>query len=64
MALVAPVVASFEWTIEAARELICKNHDDFEFVPNNRYERIWKTYPTNCFLIEGSLLLPFNVVGN
>ncbi|CAI2195527.1 3554_t:CDS:2, partial [Funneliformis geosporum] len=34
MALVAPVVASFEWTIEVARELIRlrrENHDDFEF---------------------------------
>ncbi|CAI2181303.1 10621_t:CDS:2 [Funneliformis geosporum] len=34
MALVASVVASFEWTIEAARELIRlqrENHDDFEF---------------------------------
>ncbi|CAI2201525.1 15171_t:CDS:2, partial [Funneliformis geosporum] len=33
MALIAPVVASFKWTIEAARELIRlrrENHDYFE----------------------------------
>ncbi|CAI2199682.1 4188_t:CDS:1, partial [Funneliformis geosporum] len=53
MALVPPVVASFEWTIDAARELIQlrrENHDDFEFVPNNRHERIWKTISNQLFL--------------
>ncbi|CAI2199538.1 12119_t:CDS:2, partial [Funneliformis geosporum] len=44
--LVAPVVASFEWTIEAARELIrlrCENHDDFEeFAASpSQYRRKW-----------------------
>ncbi|CAI2199784.1 11373_t:CDS:1, partial [Funneliformis geosporum] len=53
MALVAPVVASFEWTIEAAKELIRlrhENHDDFKFVPNNHYERIWRTISNQLFL--------------
>ncbi|CAI2194548.1 9597_t:CDS:1, partial [Funneliformis geosporum] len=39
----APAVASFEWTIDAARELIRlqrENYDYFELVPNNCHERI------------------------
>ncbi|CAI2199287.1 176_t:CDS:1, partial [Funneliformis geosporum] len=56
MALAPPVVASFEWTIDAARELIRlrrENHDDFEFVPNNRHERIWRTISNQLFLNRG-----------
>ncbi|CAI2200368.1 7982_t:CDS:1, partial [Funneliformis geosporum] len=61
MALVASVVASFEWTIEAARELIRlqrENHDDFEFVPNNRHERIWRTISNQLFLNRGFAASP------
>ncbi|CAI2198309.1 16312_t:CDS:2, partial [Funneliformis geosporum] len=67
MALAAPVVASFKWTIDAARALIRlrrENHDDFEFIPNNRHERIWRTISNQYFLIEGLPLLSLNVVGN
>ncbi|CAI2199397.1 8741_t:CDS:2 [Funneliformis geosporum] len=56
MALAAPVVASFEWTIDATRELIRprrENHDNFEFVPNNRHERIWRTISNQLFLNKG-----------
>ncbi|CAI2201598.1 20513_t:CDS:1, partial [Funneliformis geosporum] len=46
----------FEWTVDAARELIQlrrDNHDDFEFVLNNRYERIWKIISNQLFLNRG-----------
>ncbi|CAI2192892.1 1886_t:CDS:1, partial [Funneliformis geosporum] len=61
MALAAPVVTSFEWTIDAARELIRlrrENHDDFEFVPNNRHERIWRTIFNQLFLNRGFAASP------
>ncbi|CAI2198336.1 12501_t:CDS:1, partial [Funneliformis geosporum] len=43
-------------TIDAARKLIQlrrDNHDDFEFVSNNRHERIWKTLLNRLFLNRG-----------
>ncbi|CAI2199148.1 14884_t:CDS:1, partial [Funneliformis geosporum] len=61
MALVASIVTSFKWTIEVARELIQlrrENHDDFEFVPNNRYERIWRTISNQLFLNKGFVAFP------
>ncbi|CAI2200062.1 10855_t:CDS:1, partial [Funneliformis geosporum] len=61
MALAASVVASFEWTIDAARELIQlrhENHDDFEFVSNNHYERIWRTISNQLFLNRGFATSP------
>ncbi|CAI2185098.1 8066_t:CDS:1, partial [Funneliformis geosporum] len=61
MALVAPVVASFEWTIEAARELIRlrrENHDDFEFISNNHHKRIWRTISNQLFLNRGFAASP------
>ncbi|CAI2198177.1 6127_t:CDS:1, partial [Funneliformis geosporum] len=41
--LTASIVTPFEWTVNAARELIClrhDNHDNFEFIPNNCHEKI------------------------
>ncbi|CAI2200798.1 8583_t:CDS:1, partial [Funneliformis geosporum] len=61
MALAPPVVDSFEWTIDAARELIRlrrENYDDFEFVPNNRHERIWRTISNQLFLNRGFVTSP------
>ncbi|CAI2185976.1 11072_t:CDS:1, partial [Funneliformis geosporum] len=61
MALAAPVVASFEWTIDTARELIQLqrgNHDDFEFVLNNCHERIWRTISNQLFLNRGFAASP------
>ncbi|CAI2194949.1 10516_t:CDS:1, partial [Funneliformis geosporum] len=55
-------------TIEATRELIRlrrENHNDFEFIFNNRHERIWRTICNQLFLNrEDSPLFPLNVVGN
>ncbi|CAI2196787.1 5815_t:CDS:1, partial [Funneliformis geosporum] len=56
MALAAPTVAPFKWNVDAARELIrlrCNNHDDFEFVPNNRIKRIWKTISNRLYITRG-----------
>ncbi|CAI2200137.1 9089_t:CDS:1, partial [Funneliformis geosporum] len=39
-----------------ARELIQlrrENHDDFEFVPNNRHEKIWRIISNQLFLNRG-----------
>ncbi|CAI2196631.1 6901_t:CDS:1, partial [Funneliformis geosporum] len=41
--LAAPAVIPFEWTVNVTRELIRlrrDNHDNIEFIPNNRHERI------------------------
>ncbi|CAI2198362.1 9697_t:CDS:1, partial [Funneliformis geosporum] len=49
----APAVVLFKWTVNAARELIClrrDNHDDFEFIPNNCHERIWRTISNQLFI--------------
>ncbi|CAI2197163.1 9177_t:CDS:1, partial [Funneliformis geosporum] len=56
MALAAPAVAPFEWTINIARELIRlrhDNHDDFEFISNNRHEKIWRTISNQLFINRG-----------
>ncbi|CAI2198912.1 18146_t:CDS:1, partial [Funneliformis geosporum] len=48
-------------TIEAARESIrlrCENHDNFEFVPNNRHERIWRIIFNQLFLNRGFATYP------
>ena len=61
MALVAPAVAPFEWTVDAARELIRlrrNNHDDFEFVPNNRHERIWQNISNRLYINRGFTASP------
>ncbi|CAI2200589.1 16202_t:CDS:1, partial [Funneliformis geosporum] len=44
-----------------ARELIrlrCENHDNFEFVPNNHHERIWRTISNQLFLNRGFTASP------
>ncbi|CAI2196656.1 12399_t:CDS:2, partial [Funneliformis geosporum] len=46
MALAAPTIAQFEWTVDVARELIClrhNNHDDFKgFAASpSQYRRKW-----------------------
>ncbi|CAI2196870.1 6831_t:CDS:1, partial [Funneliformis geosporum] len=59
--LAAPAVAPFEWTVNTARELIQlqrDNHDDFEFVPNNHHERIWRTISNQLFLNRGFTASP------
>ena len=57
MALAAPAVPPhFEWTNNAARELIRLRHhyhDDFELVSNNRHERIWRTISNQLFINRG-----------
>ncbi|CAI2176360.1 19828_t:CDS:1, partial [Funneliformis geosporum] len=61
MALVAPTVAQFKWIIDVARELIRlrrDNHDDFEFVPNNHHERIWRIISNRLFINRGFVAFP------
>ncbi|CAI2199067.1 4614_t:CDS:1, partial [Funneliformis geosporum] len=56
MALTVPTVAPFEWTVDAARELIRlqhDNHDNFEFISNNRHKRIRRTISNQLFLNRG-----------
>ena len=60
MALVQPAapVAPFEWTNDATLELIRLRrdyHDDFEFVSNNRHERIWQNI-SNDLLNNGGFV--------
>ncbi|CAI2199751.1 5722_t:CDS:1, partial [Funneliformis geosporum] len=62
MTLIAPAVAPFEWTVDTVRELIRlrrDNHEDFEFVSNNRHERIWRTISNQLFLNRGFAASPF-----
>ena len=61
MALVAPAVPHFEWTVEAAQELIHlrrAKHNEFEFVPNNHHERIWQDISNRLYINRGFVVSP------
>ncbi|CAI2198034.1 7548_t:CDS:2, partial [Funneliformis geosporum] len=61
MALAAPAVALFEWIVDVTKELIQlrhDNHDDFEFIPNNHHEMIWRTITNQLFINRGFVTSP------